>query len=135
MADHLEHLLHRLAAADNAQVIILRLEQRLTRYNLFHVASRLECVGDDLLDLVHVKRLQQIVICTEFHRLDRGLRRAKCGHHDHRQLSVILPDAPQRLKPGNTSHTNVHQHEIRLKAFNNLKPLFAAGGGFEVEIG
>ena len=135
LADHLEHLLHRLAAADNAQVVILRLEQRLARDNLFHVASRLECVGDDLLELGHVKRLEQIVVRAEFHRLDRGLRRAKGGHHDHRQLSVVLPDAPQRLQPGDAAHANVHQHEIRLKTFDNLKPLLAAGGGFEVEIG
>ena len=44
LADELEDLLHRLAAPDDAQLVILRLQQRLVGHHLPHVARGLEGV-------------------------------------------------------------------------------------------
>ena len=51
LADELEHLLHRLAAPDDAQLVIFRFEQRLIGHDLLHVARGLERVADDFLEL------------------------------------------------------------------------------------
>ena len=51
LADELENLLHRPAAADDAEFVILRFQQRLVGDDLFHVARGLERVGDEFLEL------------------------------------------------------------------------------------
>ena len=88
LADEFENLLHRLAAPDDAQFIIFGFQQRLVGNDLFHIARGLEGVGDDLLDFYRVKRLEQIVIGTEFHRFNGHLRRAIGSHEDDEQLGV-----------------------------------------------
>ena len=88
LADELEDLLHRLAAADDAQFVILGFEQRLVGDDLLHVARGLERVGDDFLELRHVERLEQIIVGAELHRLDGGLRGAVGGHQNDQQLGI-----------------------------------------------
>ena len=96
-------------------------------------ARGLEGVGDELLELWHVERLKQVVVGAEFHRLDRGLGGAERGHHDDRQLGVVLPNAAKCLQPGDAAHPDVHQHEIRLKRIDDLQPLLTAGCGFQFQ--
>ena len=86
LADEFEHLLHRLAAADDAEFVILRFQQRLIGNDLLHVARGLERVGDDFLELGNVERLEQIIVGAELHRLDGRLRGAVGGHQNHEQL-------------------------------------------------
>ena len=58
LADELEHALHRSAAADDAEFVIFRFEQRRVGDDLLHVARGLECVGDDFLELRNIERLE-----------------------------------------------------------------------------
>ena len=88
LADELENLLHRLTAADDAQLVILGFEQGLVRHHLLHVARGLERVGDDFLELQRVERLEQIIVGAELHRLDGRLRRAVGGHQNDEELRI-----------------------------------------------
>ena len=88
LADEFENLLHRLAAPDDAEFVILRFEQRLIGDDLLHVARGLERVADEFLELRRVERLEQIIVRAELHRLDGGLRRAVGGHQDDEQLGI-----------------------------------------------
>ena len=86
LADELEDLLHRLAAADDAQLVILLFQQRLVGHHLLHVAGGLERCGHDFLELGNVERLQQVIVRAELHGLDGGLGGAVGGHQDDEQL-------------------------------------------------
>ena len=133
LADEFEHLLHRLAAADDAQLVILRFEQRLIRDDLFHVARGLERVGDDVLELGRVERLEQIIVGAELHRLDGGLRRAVGGHQDHEQLGVVRADAAQGFKPVHAAHAHVHEHEVGFEFRDDFQPFLAGRRGGQLD--
>jgi hypothetical protein len=133
LADELEHLLHRAAAADDAEFVILRFEQRLIRDDLFHVARGLECVADEFLDLHRVERLEQIIIRAELHRLDGGLRGAVGGHQDDELLGIGGADAAERFQTVHAAHAHVHQHEVGLEFGNDLQSFLAAGRGGELD--
>ena len=134
LADELEHLLHRLAAADDAEFVILGFEQRLVGDDLLHVARGLERVGDDFLELGHVERLEQIIVSAELHRLDGGLRRAVGGHQDDEQLGIGRADSAERFQAVHAAHAHVHEDEVGLEFGNDLQTLLAAGGGGELDV-
>ena len=120
LPDEFEHPLHRLAAADDAKLVIFRLQERLVGDDLFHIARRLEGVGDQLLDFHRVERLEQIIICAQLHRLDGGLGGAVGGHQDDQQLGVGGAEAAQGFESVQTAHADVHEHEVRLEFGDDL---------------
>ena len=129
LADELENLLHRLAAADDAQFVILGFEQRLIRHHLLHVARGLERVGDDFLELGRVERLEQIIVGAELHRLDGRLGRAVGGHQNDEELGVGGADAAERFESVHAAHAHVHEHEVGLEFGNDPQPFLAGRGG------
>lgn len=135
LANELEHLLHRLAAADDAQFIILRLQQRLIRNHLFHVPRRAQGVRNDFLQLGNVEGLQQVIVGPELHRLDRSLRRAVGGHQNDEQLGVGFPDPPQRLQAAHATHAHVHQHKVRLYLGEKPQSFLTAGRRKHLDVG
>src|SRR5215208_880286 len=76
LADEFEDALHLLASSNDSEVVVFRFEQGLIRYHLFHCAGGLESVENDLLKLGDIERLEQVVVGSEFHRLNGGLSRA-----------------------------------------------------------
>ena len=122
-----------LAAADDAQFVILGFEQRLVGDDLLHVARGFERVADNFLELRHVERLEQIIVGAELHRLDGGLRRAVGGHQDDEQLGIGGADAAEGFQAVHAAHAHVHQHEVGLEFGNDLQPFLAArsGGQFD----
>ena len=135
LADQLEDLLHRLAAPDNAQLVIFLLQQGLVGDDLPHVAGGLQGVEDDLLQLGHVKRLEQIVVGAQLHRLDGGLRRAVGGHQDDQQLGIGVVNAPQGFQPREAAHAHVHDHEVGFETGDDPQALLAARRGGQLDVG
>ena len=133
LADQLEHLLHRLAATDDANFIILGFEQRLIRNDLSHVARGLQGVADDFLELRHFERLEQIIVSAQLHRFDGGLGRAVRRHENDQLLGIQLPDAAQCLHAADAAHADIHEHEVRLQLGNQLQPVLPAGGGGQLD--
>ncbi len=97
LPNQLEDLLHRFAFADDAFGIILLVQQRLVTHHLPHVTRGLQCRLDQEFQLGDFERFEHVVVGAELHRLDRRLRRAVRGHHDHQQLRVKRPQLAQRL--------------------------------------
>ena len=133
LADELENLLHRLAAADDAQFVILRFQQRLVGDHLLHVARGLERVGDDLLELGHVERLEQVIVGPELHRLDGGLRGAVGGHQDDQQLGVDLRIRRRVSRPLMPPMRMSMMTRSGLSLGISFKPFLAAGGGGQLD--
>ena len=121
--------------ADETKFVILRFEQRLIRDDLLHVARGLERVMDDLLELRHIERLQQIIVRPELHRFDGRLRRAVSRHQNDELLGVLLPDAAQGFEAVDAAHADVHEDEVGLELRNQLQSLLAAAGGGEFDLG
>jgi len=57
--DQLEDVLHLLAPAYNAEIVIFRFEERLVRDDLPHVAGGFEGSEDNLFELGNVERLRR----------------------------------------------------------------------------
>ena len=125
LADELEDLLHRLAAADDAEFVVLGFEQRLIRHDLLHVVRGFERVGDDFLELGRVERLEQIIVGTELHRLDGRLCRAVGGHQNDEEPGVGGADAAECFEPVHAAHAHVHEHEVGLEFGDDLQPFLA----------
>ena len=134
LADEFEHLLHALAATNDAEFIIRRFQERFIGDNLFHVARSLEGIGDEFLDFHRVERFEQIIIRAELHRLDGGLGGAVGGHQDDEELGVGGADTAQGFKSIHASHTHVHEHEVGLELGNDLQSLLTAGCGGEFDL-
>jgi hypothetical protein len=93
LADQFEHLLHGLASADDSKFVIFLFEQRLVRNHLAHVAGGFERIEDDVFQLRDIERLQQVVVRSELHRFDRGLRGAVSGHENYGEFRIHLADS------------------------------------------
>ena len=122
LADDFENVLHGLAAADDAQVVILRFQQRLVRDDLPHVARGLEGVENDLFEAGHVEGFEEVIVSAQFHRLDGGLGGAVGGHHDDHLLGVDLAKAAERFQAAHAAHADVHDDQVGLERGISFKP-------------
>ena len=120
LADEFENALHRSAAADDAEFVIFRFEERRVGDDLLHVARGLERIGNDFLELGNVKRLEQIIVSAELHRFDGGLRRAVSRHQNDEQLGIGDADFTEGFHAGHAGHAHVHQHEVGLELGNDF---------------
>ena len=134
LADELEYILHRLAAANDAQIVILRFQQRLIGNDLFHVTRGFEPGGNKLFQFRHIKRLEQIIVSAQFHRFDGRLCRAVSGHHDHGKFGVRLTNPAQCLQAVHSSQTHIHDDQVGPDPRDQLQPFFAAGGGAQFNL-
>ena len=135
LADELEDALHRFAATDDADVVILGFEQRLVRDDLLHVARGFERAENNLLELGDVERFEEIIVSAELHRFDGRLGRAVSGHHDDRQLGIDLADAAECFQAGDPAHANVHDHQVGLDLRNEFESLLATGRRGQFDFG
>ena len=135
LPDELEHGLHGIGAADDAEVVVLLLELGREGDGLAHVAGGLEGIGHELLETRDVEGLQQVVERAQLHGLDGRLGGAIGGHEDDRELGVRLPDAAQRLQPVDPRHPHVRDHQVRPDLGHQAQSLLAAGGGVKLQSG
>ena len=96
--------------------------------------AALRALSDDLLELRHVERLEQVIVGAQLHRLDGRLRRAVGGHQDDQQLRVDLADAPQRFQARDAAHADVHDDQVGLELGDDPQALLAAGRGGQLDL-
>ena len=58
-----------------------------------------------------IDRLEDQVVNTELHRLDRRLDRGISGHRDDRHRHLPLPDLPDQLQPADARQAQVRQYQ------------------------
>ena len=133
MADGLEHLLHRRALADDAEIEILLLQQRLVRHHLLHGSCRVKGLIHHLLKLGHIKRLENIIVGAVLHRLNGRLGSPEGGHQNHRRFGVKFPQPLQCFDAGDAAHAHIHDHQIRLELRNQFQRHLAAAGGVQFQ--
>ena len=101
-ADRLEDLLHRRAAAHEglAREVVVRRRLR-DDGRLAHQACHLQGLADHPAQLLHVERLEQVVVRPLPHRLDGGIRRPRQGDEHDRDAGVEWRGSDSR-PPGRT---------------------------------
>ena len=72
-------------------------------------------VADDDFDLIGVKRFGQIIRRTELHGLDRHFGAVIGGQHDNLGVDAAVLDFFQNLDSAAGGHTDIQQHDIRIK--------------------
>ena len=102
---------------------------------MFHVARRLECVGDDFLKLGDIKRLKEIIIGPQFHGLNGSLGSAVSRHQNDEQFGVRVPNPAKGFQSAHAGHADIHENQVGLEFGNDLQALFSAGGGGELDFG
>ena len=134
LADELVDLLHRGRVADDGLPRLLRVGLGRKRRDLAAMALRdAERLGEQVLEMRDVERLEDVVVGAELHRLDRRLRRAVGGHHDDDLPRVDLPDFLERIEPALLAHADVHHDEVGLRLRAMPDALVARLGAQDVE--
>ncbi len=123
--DQVLDLRHRAARADE------RVERQVGR-NLtlqqVDLARELTAVGGRAhahQQLVAKERLLHEVDGAELHRLDRGLDRAKAGHHDERRVDAHVAELAQDVDAREPRHPHVRQDDVEGAAPGELESFFA----------
>jgi len=93
-----------------------------------HSSAHLEGLLHKLANSIHIKRLQQIIIGSPLHSLDRRVARASGRDEDHGKPRVMSFDFLERLDPRNIRKHDIEHHEIGGALHNNFQA-FAGGAG------
>ena len=126
LADRLQDFLHRFGAADDAFLVVGRIDERARGLRGGReVAARGEGLVDERDELRLVERLHDVVVRAELHRLDRGLRGAKGGHQDHHRLRLGAAEHLQRFDTGHAAHAVIEQDYVGLFALGRDDAGFA----------
>ena len=129
LSDRLQHFLHRLRTADDAFLVVGRIDERARRLTgRREVAAGAERAVDQGDELRLVKGLHDVIIRAELHRLDRGLGRAERGHQDHHRLRLRAAEHLQGFDAGHPAHAVVEQDDVGLVALRERDAGFAAVG-------
>ena len=83
--DLLINLLHGAAVADDGVACGLAAAHL---HRLRHQAAAVDRFADEIEHLLHLERLEQIIVSAEFGRFDGGLSRAMGGHENDRQTWI-----------------------------------------------
>ena len=94
LTDELKNLLHRSAAADHTQFVVLLLQLRPYGNRLPRIPRRLQRIGHQLFEPRDIEGLEQVIVGAQLHGLDGRLRGAVGGHEDDRKLRIELADPP-----------------------------------------
>ena len=128
LAHHVEHLLHMAAVTDNVFDAELAFMGGAQVSDLLAKLTGFERLLDDNRQFVEIERLVDIIIRTETHSLDSGLKHAKGRNHDHDNLAVDLLDLFQHLKAIHAGQLDVKQHQLRGVFLNHPQGILATGG-------
>ncbi len=118
MTDELKNLLHRSAAADHTQFVVLLLQLRPYGNSLPRIPRRLQRIGHQLLEPRNIEGLEQVIVGAQLHGLDGRLRGAVGGHEDDRKLRIELADPPQGFQAVEPGHANIAEHQVGLHRWN-----------------
>jgi hypothetical protein len=112
LADDLEDLLHGRRGADDALLVLLRVDDRLVAGRGLAVGLGAQGAFDQGEQLGRIEGFNHVVEGAELHRLDGGLRGAEGRHEDHQLLRVGRADVLERLQARHAGHAVVEQHDI-----------------------
>ena len=84
-------------------------------------------------DLIDLKRLRQVIVSAELHRLDRRGRVAVSRHDDRRNLRSDRLEPPQRFDAVEAGHDAIEEHDRGLFGHDAVKRGLAVSGGDRVE--
>ena len=123
-ADGLVHFLHGRAAADNgfAREVVVR---RCLRNNgrIAHQPADLQRFTDHAFQLLHVERLEQVVVRPLLHRLDGRIGRAGQGDKDDWDTGIDLANLTQDLQSGLVRQAQVEENNVRRRGRDVLQTL------------
>jgi len=106
------HPLHGRAVANDVVEVVHRLQLGARAARLLFQRPLPQHPLEDMPDLIHIKRLVQIIGRPQLHRLDRRLGVRNRGGHDDRQPGLDLQRLFQHLQPAQVRHLHVQQHRI-----------------------
>ena len=110
--DHLEHVEHRLAAADDVRELVRQPERPLQQHVLLPQLAVLDLLADLHLQQIDVERLAQVVAGAEPHRLDGGVGRRERRDHDAEDVLVDLLGGAQHLDAAHVGHLDVGDQQV-----------------------
>ncbi len=113
LADELEDLEHRLAAAHDALALGLALAELQPQGA--HLRGHVGVLEDALEggeQVVDVERLGDVVVGAVLHRLDGGRGPAEGGHHDDLELRVLALELAEYADPVLVGELDIHHHEV-----------------------
>jgi hypothetical protein len=140
-ADGLVHLAHRRAAPHDGFALDVVVRRRLRDDGrLAHQAGDLQGLADHPVQLLHVERLEQVIVSPLPHRLDGGVRRPRQGDKHDRDAGVKGADLVQDLQARLVRQAQVEENYIRGRGRDALEALAprvgdldaVCGGGEEV---
>ena len=134
LPDELKDLLHRSAAADHSQFVVLLLQLRAYGNRLPRVPGRLQRIGDQLLESGDIEGLEEVIVGPQFHGLDGRLRGAVGRHEDDRKLGIELANAPQGFQTVEPRHADIAEHQVWLHRWNEPEPFLTTGSGMKLNI-
>ena len=94
-----------------------------------HQSAQLQGPADGQEHLVVLKGLTQVVEGTLLHRLHGLVHRAEGGHHNHRQIRLMLFDGGQELHSVQARHLHVGDDQVGLVLVQDPQGLLTRGGG------
>ena len=101
------------------------LDERLELRVLLAKSAAIKGLAGDVFQVLQRKRLLQIVISAQLHRLDRRLDGALTGQQDHFALRVKLLEAPEQLQAADARHHHVENRDIEVSPRCQPQRLFA----------
>src|SRR5262249_46239015 len=66
----------------------------------------------DVDDLLHLERLEDVVVGAALHRVDGRLHRAEAGHDDRQRVGRRRADLLEQLDAAHARHLQIADHEI-----------------------
>ena len=110
--DHLEHVEHRFASADDVGELVRQPERPLEQHVFLPEVPALDLLADLHLEQVDLERLAQIVAGAQPHCLDRRLGRRKGRDHDAQDVRIDALGGAQDLDAAHVSHLDVGDQQI-----------------------
>ncbi len=107
----IEHLLDRQRGRDRLADLVDR-ERVLEPDVLVLQPLAIEAALHDVNDLLHLERLEDVVVGPLLHRLDRRLDGAEAGHDDRDDRDALLADLLDQLEPTHVGHLQIRDDQV-----------------------
>ena len=107
----IEHLLDRQRGRDRLADLVDR--QRVLEPDVLVLQPlAIEAALHDVDDLLHLERLEDVVVGPLLHRLDRRLDGAEAGHDDREDRDALLGDLLDQLEAAQVGHLQIRDDQV-----------------------
>ena len=125
LIDIVKHLSHARIFADNVAKLIFIFKGRFKIGVFFGQLFLFRGVTDDELEVLHIERLGNIIVCTFLHGLNGGFGGGITGHHNNRRSRANTVDSIQNINTIGTRHVDIGDHDIITTALDHFDRNFA----------